>query len=61
MTGSRVGIGTSTPSQALEVNGNIQMSFPSTWIGQIANQVYFASSGKVGIDTASPDALLTVE
>jgi len=36
-----VGIGTSTPYQKLEVNGNILMSFPNTWIGAYPNQVFF--------------------
>lgn len=44
----RIGIGTQSPSQRLEVNGNIKFSQPG-WIGTTPDQIAFWSNGNIGI------------
>lgn len=54
-----VGIGTATPSQVLEVNGNISLT--AGWrMWAATNQVYTAQNGNVGIGTWTPSEKLDV-
>ncbi len=46
----KVGIGTTTPSEKLQVNGNVSLN----------NTLYVVESGKVGIGTTTPGQTLTV-
>ena len=58
-TGGKVGIGTRTPSEILEVDGNIQLSGNLTASGDLsADAVFF--SGDVGVGNTSPGAALHV-
>ena len=54
----RVGIGTTTPTQRLEVDGNIKLT--TWWVISAAaaasNQLYLAANGNVGIGTNNPTA-----
>jgi len=67
----RVGIGVDTPTELLDINGNIRLRNDAslgTWSGHSLSlmtnslaRLTVKSDGKVGIGTASPTALLTVE
>ncbi len=55
MANKRLGIGTNTPSQRLEVNGN--MRFTASYFieaGNNDNQLYLGTNGNVGIGTSTP-------
>ncbi len=57
--GGKIGIGTNTPSQALEINGNVALT--TGWrMWTSTNQVYMAKNGHVGIGTGNPQSLLHV-
>ena len=57
-----VGVGTSTPSARLEVNGNIKVGGNSTMSGslQVSGQAASSFVGNVGIGTTAPGAKLDV-
>jgi hypothetical protein len=57
----KVGIGTTSPSEKLEIDGNIKLTGGNKWIGVSSTQgVYIKSDGNVGIGTTGPNDELEV-
>ncbi len=59
----KVGLGQSSPSQRLEVNGNIKLTDGNKWVGLSSTQgIYIDNLGRIGIGTTTPNsnAKLTV-
>ena len=61
VTGSKVGIGTSTPSASLHISGSSNNALFEIDSPAVNNIIYVSGSGNVGIGTGTPTSRLTVE